>query len=86
MKVVRLIPKYFFPYIDFSIQTPSFSQTLFSSEAKKYFILYFSANLIFFSIESLETPTSWKPIFLNLLKFDWKSQTSIVHPLVKALG
>ena len=84
--VVRSIPKYFIPYIDFLTQIPSCSQALASSEAKEYFTLYFPANLIFLPRESFEAPMISNPSFLNFLKCDWKSQTSIVHPLVKALG
>ena len=41
IKVDLSIPKYFLPYIDFSIQIPIFSHTSVKSELKRYFNLYF---------------------------------------------
>ena len=80
------IPKYFFPYIDFSTHIPNFSQASFKSEANWYFKLNFLAKSIFFFIGSLEEPIIVKPIFLNWFNFNWNSLASIVQPGVSALG
>ncbi|MDB2349357.1 hypothetical protein N9W05_03175, partial [Alphaproteobacteria bacterium] len=44
-----LIPKYFFPYIDFSVHMPNFSHASLKSEPSSYLSLYLSENFVFFS-------------------------------------
>ena len=63
------MPKYFLPYIDFSIHIPSFSQTSVKSDPSSYLSLYLSENLVFFSIESFDAPKTSKPSFLKVYNF-----------------
>src|ERR1700683_110257 len=65
-KVLRSMPIYFRPYIDFSTHVPYFSATvLVSSDAKGNFRPYFSANFSIGFILSGDTPITSNPILPN---------------------
>ncbi len=77
----------FFPYIDFSAQTPqAFWTASPSSERSGNGRSYFSLNFRWASGESFEIPTTAVFFFLNASTSSRKSQASCVQPDVIAFG
>ena len=81
INVDLLIPKYFFPYIDFSIHIPNFSHASLKSEPSSYLSLYLSENFVFFSTVSLDAPKTSKPSFLKVISFTAKPYVSALSIL-----
>ena len=85
--VLRSIPIYLRPYIDFSTQVPYFSATACdSSDASGNVSWYFSANLSIGFILSGDTPMTSMPIWPSCGSASWNAHASLVQPGVSAFG
>src|SRR6185437_8156342 len=85
--VLRSMPMYFRPYIDFSTQVPYLSATARdSSDASGNVSLYLAANFSIGGILSGDTPITSSPILPSCGRASWNAQASLVQPGVSAFG
>src|SRR6185312_16046614 len=85
--VLRSMPMYLRPYIDFSTHVPYASAAAcVSSEASGKVRLYFAAKLSIGFILSGDTPITSSPSLPSCGRASWKSQACLVQPEVLAFG
>src|SRR5262249_12471997 len=85
--VLRSIPIYLRPYIDFSTHVPNCSATVCdSSDASGNVSWYLSANLSIGLILSGDTPITSMPMLPSCGNASWNAHASLVQPGVSAFG
>ena len=84
--VLRSMPMYVLPYIDFSTHAPYASVTPPGSEASGNVRPYFPANRSMGAIASLDTPITSTPMPPRSGNASWNACASTVQPGVSALG